>query len=49
MKKNIVNHQKISIVFAGRNDQYGGDFKSKLLAARKRKYTEIINRGIEGE
>ncbi|MFM6189439.1 glycosyltransferase family A protein [Planktothrix sp.] len=49
MKKNIVNHQKISIVFAGRNDQYGGDFKSKLLAAWKRNYTEMITRGIEGE
>lgn len=49
MKTSIANHQKISIVFAGRNDQYGGNFKSKLLAAWKRNYTEMITRGIEGE
>lgn len=47
---NIENkNKKISIVFAGRNDDYGGNFKSKLLAAWKRNYTEMIIRGLEGE
>ncbi|MGL5082747.1 MAG: glycosyltransferase [Microcoleaceae cyanobacterium] len=41
--------KKLSIVFAGRNDSYGGDFKTKVLATWKRNYTEMLQRGIEGE
>ncbi|MHC4790384.1 MAG: FkbM family methyltransferase [Planctomycetota bacterium] len=41
--------KRISIVFSGRNDSYGGNFKEKLLAAWKRNSVEFNCRGIEAE
>ncbi|MGF1493861.1 MAG: glycosyltransferase family A protein [Microcoleaceae cyanobacterium] len=41
--------KKLSIVFAGRNDSYGGDFKAKVLAAWKRNYTQMLKRNIKAE
>lgn len=48
MKKNI-EPKRISVVFSGRNDSYGGDFKQKLLAVWKRNSKEFYCRGVETE
>ncbi|MBN2272084.1 MAG: hypothetical protein JXN61_15830 [Sedimentisphaerales bacterium] len=41
--------KRISVIFSGRNDSYGGCFKDKLLAAWKRNSMEFYCRGIEVE
>jgi hypothetical protein len=39
----------ISVVIVGRNDNYGGDFESRLFATTRYNFAEFERRGIEAE